>query len=101
MENGSLWTAPTASEARELFSGRECAAHNAHFTGLSALKMTTMRRTIWLQIRPMQALLARILPAMIVEWLFSMQIDEVPACLQRTPPPRARCATEIVRMSFL
>ena len=90
MEKGSWWTAPTASEARELFSGRECAANNAHFTGLSACKTTTMRRTIWLQIRPMQALLARFLPAMIVEWLFSMQIDEVPARLQRTPLSQAR-----------
>ncbi len=37
MENGSRWTARTASEARELFSGARCEALRRFVTGNSAL----------------------------------------------------------------
>ena len=75
----------SATQSANFLSGHEWVAGDAHFTGFSVRKTTTMRRTIRLQIRPMRALSGRFLRAMIVEWLFPMNFDKAPSCRQRTP----------------
>jgi hypothetical protein len=84
MEKGSRWTAPTATQSANFLSAGQRIVRNAHFTGVSAWKTTTMRRTNRLQIRSIRALSAPFLQALIVEWLFPMHIDKVLARLKRS-----------------
>jgi len=74
---------PSASSAN-FFSKRRCVASEARFTGFIAPKRTTMWRTNGLSIRQIAGLSARFLQAMIVEWLFPMQIRKTPARLNGT-----------------
>jgi hypothetical protein len=79
----------SAKQSANLFSGRVSFVNKARFPGVLAPKITTMRRTIRLSIRPIRGLSTLFLRAMIVEWLFPMHIDEMPARLPQMSSPES------------